>query len=77
MSLSSNLWDDIDHTSLCLDAPNVTMTASQTTVTEGEDSLQLLCEVSLSSLPLSHTRLSRFRALPPGACLGRGVALAK
>ena len=28
-----------------VDAPNVTMTASQTTVTEGEDSLILNCEV--------------------------------
>ena len=30
-----------------VDAPNVTMTASQTTVTEGEDSLILTCEVIL------------------------------
>ena len=29
-----------------VDAPNVTMTASQTTVTEGEDSLILTCEVT-------------------------------
>ena len=64
MSLSSNLLEVIDHTSLCLDAPNVTMTASQTTVTEGEDSLQLLCEVSLSFLPLSHDRLSRLMPIP-------------
>ena len=31
-----------------VDAPNVTMTASQTTVTEGEDSLILTCEVTLA-----------------------------
>ena len=65
MSLSSNLWDDIDHTSLCLDAPNVTMSASQTTVTEGEDSLQLLCEVSLSFPPTVPRSAVQVDANPP------------
>ena len=36
-----------------LDAPNVTMTASQTTVTEGEDSLILTCEVTMIMIIIS------------------------